>query len=131
MRICPPEISDLFATKYRVAHIGRDKDYLTVAAPTKGTEDARLKSWVEDLIFITNDKRLLRAGAFPNKHRGVFVLDGDAASLFHLARLVFNARDWLRHDYDMRNRRFIITRDSMVEVASSGEVIQKWAHRSV
>src|SRR6266545_2656024 len=76
----PAEVSDYIAARgFRVAHIGRHEPHLE-PAPAKGTEDARLKKLAQDYILITLDKRLLAPGAFPNQHRGVFVIDAAGSS---------------------------------------------------
>jgi hypothetical protein len=115
----PPEVSELIVARgYKVAHIGRTAPYLS-PAPPKSTEDARLKAALKSLIFITQDKRLLGPGAFPSKHRGVFVLDTDGRRSLDLAVLLFDRVPWRRDDLFV-NRRFLVSEARFQEIDLDG-----------
>jgi hypothetical protein len=121
----PAEVSEWIAARgYRVAHIGRSGPHL-IDAPPKGTPDARLKPAVAELIFVTQDRRLLRAGAFPADHRGVFVLDAENAGALELVQELFQNTDWKKDPYVAR-RRFIVRRGKLVEVESDGTESTRW-----
>lgn len=111
----PPAVSDYIAHKgYRVAHIGRQEPYLG-AAPTKGTEDPRLRPAVRDSVLVTGDKRLLNPGRFPNDHRGIIVLDGEADGFVALLRVLFRNTDWKRNPL-LVSRRFPLSAGGLHEV---------------
>jgi hypothetical protein len=122
----PAEVSDLIASHgYKVAHIGRTAPYL-LPAPAKGTKDPQLKKWVQRLILITEDKGLLEPGGFPNKHRGVFVLDLTHSSAIDVIESLFIhplffTRFW-KDDFLYINRRFRVAKDRFEEVALDGSV---------
>ncbi len=122
----PTDVSDFIAFRgYRVAHIGRSAPYL-LQAPATGTPDALLKKAVQSLIFITQDKRLVRPGAFPNDHRGIFVLDTGGPKAIDLVIQLFRDIRWA-DDVRFRIRKFVVSEGAIEEVAPGGTALGRQA----
>lgn len=121
----PADVSDyIAAVGYKVAHIGRNQPFL-LEALLKGTPDSLLKKHLQRLVFITMDKRLLAAGALPNKHRSVFVLDVTNTSSLALIQQLFDNTNWAE-DPVLKGRKFLIRRDRMEEIEPDCSVSERW-----
>jgi hypothetical protein len=115
----PPAVSEFIRQRaYRVAHVGRDRDYL-LQSPPKGTKDATFKKWMQRLVLITKDVKMLRPGRLPKRHRGVFVIDCADSSIMSVLQELFELTDWKRDELYI-NRRFVISPNSIEEVARDG-----------
>jgi hypothetical protein len=120
-----PAVSDFIAVQgYRVAHIGREAEYL-LPAPATGTKDPMLKSALQSLILITKEQGFLDAGAVPNHHRGIFVIEASNATLMDVVRRLFAHVDW-KQDPMLRGRRFLVSIDRCTEIAPDGSQEQRW-----
>ena len=121
----PAEVSEFIAAQgFRVAHIGRTEDHL-LEAPPKGTPDSLLKKSLQNLVLITQDRRMLRAGAMPAKHRGLFVIDSTRSTPLAIVQDLFRKTDWT-DDPLLIGRRFLVALDHLEEVEPDGRKSVEW-----
>lgn len=119
------ECSDYIASLgFRVGHIGRNEAHL-ITAPDKGTPDSLLKKTMQKIVFITRDKRLLRPGRLPGKHRGVFVVDASGGSCLDAVRRLFALTRW-ELDYFFVSRRFLVSPERIYEVEPDGSLSNRY-----
>lgn len=105
-----------------------DEGYKRVTPPRAGMKDPQLPSWLESMMFITKDKRCLLLGRMPNRHAGIFVFDAGNRTLLDVVKKFFLADlpDDLDDEVDTVNRRFLISRDKIIEYDLDHNKITEW-----
>ena len=133
----PVDVSRYFGScGYYIAHIGVLPTFPDAArngralgysqAPVKGTEDARLRSAVQEWIFVTMDKNLLKPGRFPARHCGVFVLDTTGSSALEVGASLCNTFSQHWRDYSWcADRRFVWSATHVEERAPDNTVVNR------